>query len=522
MEKIVSVQEMLAIEREADATGLTYDQMMENAGIGLAEEILATYNNIKNKSILGLVGSGNNGGDALVALEFLTQRGWHTGAYIVRKRAGDDPLVNRYKNVGGEIYFGIEDTDWIILSSLVRGYSILLDGVLGTGIKLPLKNSVSDALQAVKDIIDFDEHKSIVVAVDCPSGVDSDTGEVASEAIPANITVTMAAVKSGLLKFPAAGYIGELRIARIGNVDNLSSWKRNTRFLADSTEVRGILPARGLNSHKGTYGTALIIAGSVNYTGAVILAGEAAYRIGAGLVSIATPRPVYTILAGHIPEAIWLPLPEDKGVIGHGSVDVIKNGMERATAVLIGPGFGLSEQTKDFLKEFFLECQDMIDDLPLVVDADGLKLLTQLKNWQRLLPPLSILTPHPGEMAVLTGLSVNEIQRDRINIAEKFAREWEKIVVLKGAHTVIASPDGLTDVIPVATSALAKAGTGDVLAGLIVGLSAQGVDAFHAAVAGAWIHGKAGLKAAEALGSEMTVTATDLLKLVPDVIGETI
>jgi len=254
-----------------------------------------------------------------------------------------------------------------------------------------------------------------------------------------------------------------------------------------------------------------------------LLAAEAAYRVGAGLVTLAVPESLHSTLAGRIPEATWLPLPEDGGFIASDAVDTILRNLDRPTAVLIGPGLGLEEPTARFMKRMlgsqspnemgFLPTQQSKNKLPpLVIDADGLKHLAHIEQWPRLLPTETILTPHPGEMSVLTGLPTAEIQANRLPLAEKYSREWNIALVLKGAFTVIATPDGRSAVIPVATPALARAGTGDVLAGQIVGLRAQGVPAADAAIAGAWIHAQAGLAALEQIGNSASVLAGDVLR----------
>jgi hydroxyethylthiazole kinase-like uncharacterized protein yjeF len=225
---------------------------------------------------------------------------------------------------------------------------------------------------------------------------------------------------------------------------------------------------------------------------------------------------LYPALAGHLPEVTWIPLPHENGFIARDGASTVAQNLSRATALLIGPGFGLEETTKDFLAKL-LEAPKVP---PLVVDADGLKLLAQIPDWHAKLPALSVLTPHPGEMSVLTGLSKKQIQADRENVAAKYAQQWGHIVGLKGAFTVIAVPDGRIAVLPFASAALARAGTGDVLAGLIVGLRAQGVDAFEAAVAGAWIHARAGLTSLEVVGSAASVLAGDVLDCVNDVMSE--
>jgi NAD(P)H-hydrate epimerase len=295
-----------------------------------------------------------------------------------------------------------------------------------------------------------------------------------------------------------------------------------------------VLPARPSDAHKGTFGTALIIAGSTNYTGAVLLAAEAAYRIGTGLVTCAIPEPLHSPLAGQLPEATWLILPHDAGVIAPGAADIILKHTDKANAILIGPGFGLENCTAQFMEKLLSVKSSQIGFLqgrknvpasetilpPTVLDADGLKILAKLPDWPTLIPPQSVLTPHPGEMSVLTGLSKEAIQADRLAIARHYSQEWGHVIILKGAFSIIAAPTGDAAVIPVASPALARAGTGDVLSGLVVGLRAQGVSAFQAAVASAYIHAQAGLKAAKRLGHTAAVLAGDIVSEIPAVLVE--
>jgi NAD(P)H-hydrate epimerase len=253
----------------------------------------------------------------------------------------------------------------------------------------------------------------------------------------------------------------------------------------------------------------------LNYTGAALLAGTAAYRAGAGLVTLAVPEPLHSALAGQLPEATWVLLPHEAGFTSENASEVLLNHIHRATAFLLGPGMGSHISTRKFI-------QTMISTVKLstVVDADGLRHLAQIPDWHKTLFPFAVLTPHAGEMSALTGLSKEQIQENRNEIALKYAKDWGHVVVLKGAFTVIASPDGRMTIIPVASPALAHAGTGDVLAGLIVGFRAQGLDAYEAAIAGAFIHAEAGLIAAEDLGATASVLASDVLNSVVDVMSE--
>jgi hydroxyethylthiazole kinase-like uncharacterized protein yjeF len=537
--KLVTTAQMYAIEKEADAGGLSYAQMMENAGRGLAEIILGLYPDEEKVKVFGLVGPGNNGGDTLVALAEVAEAGGSAHAYLIKRKK--DALVKRLLEAGGEVSSASDDESFENLEVGLSEADILLDGVLGTGVKLPLKNDIGDILAETISILSDLNGSPLVVAVDCPSGVDCDTGETADETIPADITVTMAAVKGGLLQFPAFENIGELKVVDIGLPHDLVSLKGLNIEVAEAQWVASLLPERPMDAHKGTFGTALIAAGSYNYTGAPLLAGLAAYRVGAGLVTLAVPAPLHSALAGQFPEATWILLPHEMGAVSENAAEVLVKNLERATALLVGPGFGTEDKTREFIEDlltgksaskkgtshigFVKSGADKKDEKtnslpPLVFDADGLKLLAKIKDWHSLLPAPAILTPHPGEMSVLTGLSVEEIQADRQGVAGKYSKEWGHVVVLKGAFTIIASPDGRMTIIPVATPALARAGTGDVLAGLIVGLRAQGVDAYEAAVVGGWIHAQAGLYAADDMGTTASVLAGDVLDSVSDVLSD--
>ncbi len=540
MPALVTVEQMRALEAQSNERGWTYQDMMEAAGRGLARWVHDLYGETTSRTVLGLVGSGNNGGDTLVALDYLARWGWEVTAYLVRPRPEDDPLLERVRSRGGDILRAEADPEARLLQEALPAHEVLLDGILGTGARPPLREPLASLMARVKTWVEA--FRPRVVAVDVPSGVDCDTGAVAEQTFPAEHTVTMAAVKIGMVQPPALTYLGDLHVVDIGLPQDLPAWQDIHREVPDEARVQAVLPPRPRDAHKGTFGTALVVAGSVNFTGAAWLAGKAAYRVGAGLVTLAVPGPLHAALAGVLPEATWLLLPHDLGVIAEVAADVVIEHLQqgRVTAMLLGPGFGLERTTQHFLERlltgtsssqrprkagFVVEeapsraSREGISWPPIVVDADGLKLLARIDEWWRVLPGPAVLTPHPGEMAVLTGLSTKEIQSRRIAVAEEHARRWGHVVVLKGAGTVVAAPDGRTAVVPVATPALARAGTGDVLAGAITGLLAQRVPPYEAALAGVWLHAHAGLAAAERLGTTASVLAGDVLESLPEVLS---
>lgn len=532
---LVSVEQMISMEKKANAAGLSYAHMMRNAGLALAKLVGERFATLKDPTILGLVGSGNNGGDTLVALTELAHLGWKTFAYLVKARPAGDDLIKEFQKTSSAVIYENDDEDLSKLRDLLSQADVLLDGVFGTGIKLPLADRVAQVLKFCQEF----DNRPYSIAVDCPSGVDCVSGIAADECIPADLTVCMEAVKKGLLQFPAFQFVGEVTTVDIGLPDRPDTWDGNGDEVLDARMVSQLLPPRPMDAHKGTFGTSMIVAGSTNYCGTALLAGKAAYRIGAGLVRIAIPGSLYPALAGHLPEATWLLMPHSEGQFHPDGADLLINNLGKITSLLLGPGWGIAETTQRFLEKLLTHekkyatrsslgfmaldqfaSENQVGMPPIIVDADGLKLLAKIKDWPKLLTKGSILTPHTGEMAVLTGLDIPTIQAGRMEIARSYALQWGHIVVLKGALTIVAHPDGYLWVVPVATPGLARAGTGDVLAGMIAGLCAQGLSNFNAAAVGAWVHAQAGVLAAEFLGSSTSVLAEDVIEAIPQILSE--
>ncbi len=511
--KIITIQEMKDIEAAADAGGLSYAELMKHAGEGVGRWIIAHMQSGGARTVLGLVGSGNNGGDTLVALTLLAANGWGAVAYLVRPRPAGDPLITDFTKTGGTLLNGSEDPQRSKLAAALDGAAVWLDGILGTGTRLPLEATIADALRFTGKHLAKRARRPVVVAVDCPSGVDCDSGAAADETLPADFTLTMAAAKLGLFIFPAFKYAGQVLPISIGIPEDRGLLGAVKRRVIDDDYVRAMLPERRLDAHKGVFGTALLLVGSQQYTGAALLSGRAAYRVGAGIVTLGVVEPVYRAIAGHLPEATWMVLPDLDGFVAAGAAERVLAGLERVDALLIGCGWGTHEGTHQFLCKLLSGGGAPLP--PMVVDADALRLLSRVAGWESQLPGGSVLTPHPGEMAALTGMTVDEVQEDRLGLAERSAQGWNQVVVLKGALTVVANPEGRTAIIPLATPALARAGTGDILAGMITGFIAQGVDGFTAACAAAYLHGLAGVAAAAAMGNTASLLAGEILDCLP-------
>lgn len=501
--KVLTVAEMVTAEKTADSQGITYAHMMETAGRRVAEAIQQRVA-VKDKRVLVLVGPGNNGGDGLVAGRYLAQAGADVAFYLTKPR---DPVTDpNYAKILELSLFAVEaslDQRFRVLRTRLNSTDILIDALLGTGVSRPIGGELAKLMKQVQGEVNGEQDSvfstqyslpscpspssplpprlaPFIVAVDCPSGLNCDTGQLDVAAIPAHLTVTFAGAKRGHFLFPGAAACGELVIADIGIPSDIL--KAVSVELATPQTARVLLPKRPPDGHKGTFGKVAIAAGSSHYWGAPLLAGRAAYRAGAGLAALIVPSAIRATIAGQLPEATYPPVPDEQ-ILGEASAEMIL-AMD-AKALLVGPGLGDAHR--------FLEMLLSAGSLPpLVVDADGLNILAGWPDWPRRLPPNTILTPHPGEMARLTMQDIKGVNKDRIELARQKAVVWGHVVVLKGAYTVVAEPNGRSAILPFANPALAVAGSGDVLAGIITSLRAQGMEAYESAVLGAYLHGAAG------------------------------
>ena len=520
--KLVTVAEMQCIEHNADAMGHTYATMMEMAGRAVAENVRQRW--AGHGTALILVGPGNNGGDGLVCAHHLQQMGIPTRVYLWQRATdAEHDYENHFARVmesGIATAHADDDGNLDTLHTWLGDATLIVDALLGTGSNRPIADQLALILDAARTVltnrIDADKRVTIL-AVDCPSGLNCDSGEVDPYTLPADATVTFAYAKSGHYKFPGASITGDLVVADIGTSPSLGEGIQTFCLSADL--LRTYLPERSANSHKGSFGKAMAVVGCVNYAGAAYLSCAAAGRIGAGLVTGAVAQPVWPIVASKLVEATWLPLPtgegDDAGFIGDAAVPIVAEAVNGYGALLIGCGLGQAVTTQHFLRTLLAH-----PNLPpTLIDADGLNCLAQQHNWPNLLPDQTILTPHAAEMARLCQLTVDEVRTHRWLLAREKAATWNAIVLLKGPYTVIAHPDGRMAVLPVATPALATAGTGDVLAGTIIGMVAQGVELFWAACLGAWLHGKVGERCQDEIGFA-GVLASDLLPRLPQVLRE--
>ena len=507
--KIVTGTEMQTLDRRTITEAhIPSAILMERAGEGIVRHLERHCGPLRGKTITILCGKGNNGGDGLVVARLLHRRRARIHVMLltpVTDLSRDTAaMYRRFIRVAGRsaiIRFRSADQARPLLASS----DILIDALLGTGLSSVVTGTYREAIDVINSA------GKPVIAVDIPSGLQADTGAILGRAIRATLTVTCGLPKLGLYVNEGIDQAGIVRVVDIGipsaYVDAIES---RTLLLTSDSAFRS-LPERIPSSHKGTFGHAGIIAGSVGKTGAAALAARAALRIGAGLVTVATPNSVNDVLEAKLLEAMTMPLPETKArTLARSGLDRVLAFIQARTAIAIGPGLSTHHETVELVQSLMKHL-----DRPSVLDADALNALTGKVSLLTECKTPPVLTPHPGEMARLeVDATTQSVNADRIGTARRFARERGVFVVLKGARTIVARPDGLVAICPTGNPGMATAGTGDVLTGMIVGLLAQRVPAWEAACAATYFHGSAGDLAAQHVGQPGMV-ASDLIAQIP-------
>jgi len=514
--KVVTVEQMRGLERAASEAGVSEDTLMETAGLAVARRVGQLIEGIRGRRVLVLVGPGNNGGDGLVAARYLSDWGALVTVYMATAGRRRDKFEEcRQRRV--RVVEGKDDVEQWALSSYLPITDVVLDAVFGIGNSRPLEGQLRSMFTLLRDIKQRPGGANFkLVAVDVPTGLNADTGEVDEACAPADWTLTLGAPKIGLFRFPGAAFAGNLETLSIGLPPGID---RDIAIdLADDKTVAAMLPKRPLDGHKGIFGHVLVVAGSRRYVGATVLATLSAYRAGAGLVTLASPECVYRLAVPQMAEPIHLPLPETAdGFVSPSAAVEARAAMEGASAVVIGPGMGNSEPVQRFVQDVLLS--EPRPTKPVVIDADALNVLARLYGWAEHLTTPAVLTPHPGEMSRLLRIPVPEVQEDREAIARDAAQKWRQVVVLKGAHSIVAAPDGRITISPHANPALGSGGTGDVLSGVIGALLAQGLAPYEAAVAAVHVHGAAGNRVRDMIG-DGGLLASDLLPQLPRVMRD--
>lgn len=495
---VVTPSQMKFLEAEADKNGNSYEMLMETAGKKLSEKIY----NMNFKNVTFLCGNGNNAGDCFVAARYLEKSGINcTVALVCGEPKTDISMLNFKRLKNTNIIKNINET---IEALKNMDDCLVVDGVFGTGFRGELPESIIDIFSAC-------ENKK-VLAVDVPSGGNCITGAVSYGMLKADETITFGFEKFGMTQYPLKSYCGNIIVADIGIPE---SFCENFEYIIKKTEydiIKKIIPERKPDSHKGNYGRLLTVCGSESMPGACIMAVTAALKSGAGLVQAAVPEMLVPVLAAKTPEAMICSLKTDsEGFITCENFNKISDLSEKSTALLIGCGLGVTDETKKLVKKLIQNVK-----IPIILDADGINCIADSIDIIKQSMSDIIVTPHPAEMGRLCSESTSEIQSDRLKYALSLAGKYKNLtVVLKGAGTLVVS-SGKVYVNNTGNAGMAKGGSGDVLAGITASLTAQGIGPAEASCAAVFIHGLAGDNAAEKF-SMQSMSATDIIKCLPDV-----
>jgi len=510
--KIVTAQQIKNIDRRAiRAFGIPGTVLMENAAAAVMTAMEKFFDGLEGVRVGILCGKGNNGGDGLALARRLRISGVPVRVALlasfgaVKGEAKVNLSILRKMDV--EI---VQNASPRSLADVIAWSDVLVDALLGVGLSSPLKGAYARAVEMINT------SGNPVVAIDVPTGIDVDTGAVMGTAVRADLTVTMAFLKRGLVLYPGAGYAGTVRVADIGIPSEVSEKEHISVSLLDRDSVWGVISSRLPDAHKGDFGHLMVVAGSPGKAGAAIMAARGALRTGAGLVSVATPNNLVPIIQAQVAEAMCVPSVESiEGTLGIGSEEELLKAMGTMSACVIGPGLSTHYETVQAVRNLIQRLT-----IPAVIDADGLNALAGFTHILKKVKVPVVLTPHPGEMGRLLGISSDDIQKDRIAIASEFARKYNVTVVLKGAATVVATPHGWVFINSTGNPGMASGGTGDVLTGMIGSFLAQGYSASQAACLGVYLHGLAGDLAAQEKG-ETAMIAGDLIEKIPQAFKET-
>lgn len=482
--------------------------LMENAGLALFHKLQALWPDLGQRHVTILTGAGNNGGDGFILARHL----WHRGTDVLvvmltasgRLRGDARRAYEMARAYGVPLVTATTRQAWSRTAPILQQTSLIVDAMLGTGLQRPASGLYADV------IADVNEVQTPTVAVDIPSGLAADHGRMPGPHICADHTVTFALPKRGLLTYPAAAAAGTLHIVDIGIPRAAVEAEDIDVTMLQEPHVRQALPQRQPNAHKGSHGHVLIVAGSTGKSGAGVLASQSSLRGGAGLVTLAVPASLNPVMETQLTEVMTLPVAESpNGAMAASALDTIEAFLPNANALVIGPGLGVDPETMELVHSLLQRSA-----VPIVLDADGLNLVAAHPQvLQDAQVPL-ILTPHPGELSRLLKCAAADIQANRLDVALDFVQETRVHLILKGAHTVIYAPDGNRWINCTGNPAMATAGTGDVLAGLLGALLGQGLPPLQAAQCGVYLHGLAGDRVCEHLG-DTGLIATDLINELP-------
>jgi len=502
---VVTAKEMSGIDRFAiEKIGIPGMVLMENAGREVIAVIKEMLGAVENKNIIIFCGKGNNGGDGFVIARYLLNMAANVKIYLIGKidevKGEAHSNLKILRSLGHKVLpvSSMEHIDWN------EGAHLVVDALLGTGVQGALKGLMAEVVESINKM------NAPVLSVDFPTGMETDTGVVSGVCVKSSKTVTMAFLKSGLLISPGREQAGEIIVADIGIPNWVGKEKDIKCFQLADEYFSEVLPERKPDTFKNKCGQVFLLAGSIGLTGAAVLSSEAVLRSGAGMALLGIPESLNTIVEEKLTEVMTLPLPEtDQQSISLDSKEMISEKLAWANVLAVGPGLSTHPDSKKLLKWILEKFEKSI-----VLDADAINCLKDEKEILRTTKSDLILTPHPGELSRLVGISTKEILAAPIEVVREQAQKLNIVLVLKGAPTIIGSPDGYIFINSTGNPGMATAGMGDVLTGAIAGLVAQGMSPLDGALAGVYLHGLSGDISKSELG-EAGLLASDVLKNLP-------
>jgi len=530
MVKLVSAAEMRAIQEEVLSKNLLTEQIITTTALNLVEIIERKYGYMAEGGALGLAGIGIKGDITLATLIALANKHWSVTAYIIGQRSKNDVLVSKLKEVNCSVIFEEDDLNHDQLSNFLGQHSIWFDGILSGDGRFSLEDRTYTILSHIST---FNKSHPHVVAIDYPSGIDCASGEISPVVLPAEMTVAIGAVIYELLFPPTSKLVGEIRSVDFPILASTSSYQSVLSNWVDYNYVKRVFS----QVRKGS--NLCILGGSVLYPGSILLSGRAAFHVGVPNVTFAAPSVLYEVIAGHLPEAKWLLLPHEMGVLSQDAVALVSEELGEYSAILLGCGIGTENPTKEFINRLFetdkslrkrgigfVRTSHTHENVvppalpPVVVDSDALSLITQSNScWEECLPDGSVLLIVPKDLPEIMKTSEIPEKVDSVGLAKYYASKWKRSIVYISDDSlcIVASPDGRIAIVPVSISFL-KSGTRYVLGGVIAGLLTQGIPDFQAAAVGTWIYAMAAISGIGRDGSSAGLIASDVEAKISDII----
>lgn len=496
--KILTAQQTRVIEKNQVERGSTYFQLMNNAGVQVGKILISQLNANINSSVAVICGKGNNGGDGFIAAQYLVSQGITSYALLIdgEPRTEDSIRAMEQASANGVKVFRIWENEQKV-KDIISTADYVIDAVYGIG----FKGALDDSIRNIVDLVNSTHSK--VLSVDIPSGVSCDNGAVANTAFKADVTVSFSTLKPCHILYPAVDYCGKTTVAQVGINKGVIYDSPYITETIDGSRLKKLFPISEVSAHKGSVGTLTIVCGSYGMAGAGQMCLQSALRSGTGLVKCIIPKEIYPILSINAPQAVYIPYSADN------SITTVNNNMRNTKAIVVGCGMGNTKSTEEITKHIIQN-----STVPLVLDADALNVISDNLDILKKASIPIVITPHPGEMARLLNTTIDIIQNNRLAIATEFAKRYNVTVVLKGAYTIVAHPQGKSVINPTGNKGMAKGGSGDILAGIIGSFISQGMSPFNAALSGVYCHGYAGDLAEEKFGY-ISMNSLDIIDMLP-------